>query len=160
MTAPSRKWWIAADPGVTGGAAILSDADDLVVVKSEVPLRGFAKAVDGLAFEKAMIEDLGGIPGDTPSTAFRLGTSFGIWQVQLYLVAEELLFVRPQKWQTRFARQFNERYCPRDRRERKSWIADCIRSRLPSVRKLITVDLADAVAMAWLLREGVLDDAE
>jgi len=122
----SKQSILAVDPGWTGACALVStDLKSVKTIKSHPSPTEFLQFTTGKDIVEAWEEEVGGMPGDTSHTAFKLGASYGIWQALLSCVCEEVLYVRPQTWQTRFARMMTNgetRYCPKDRAERKKWI--------------------------------------
>jgi hypothetical protein len=124
----SRQYILAVDPGWTGACALVStDLKEVKTLKSHPSPQQFLEFTTGKDIVEAWEEEVSGLPGDTPHTAFKLGASFGIWQTLLSCVCSEVLFIRPKTWQTRFCRMMTDgavRYCPKDRSERKKFIQE------------------------------------
>jgi len=143
-----KQYILAVDPGWTGACAIVStDLKDVTTMKSHPSPQKFLEVIQGKEIVEAWEEEVGGMPGDTPHTAFKLGASYGIWQSLLSCVAPEVLYVLPKPWQTRFARMMTDgkvRYCPKDRKERKEFIHQHVRR----VYSGCYLYAADAVAIA------------
>ena len=103
---------------------------------------------------RVFMEDVGGMAGDTPNTAFVLGKTVGFWEATLCASGlTEWTLVKPHLWQSRFARQFGDRWCPKDRKARKKYIHEKVNSVLPVP---VTLELADAAAIAWLASKELI----
>lgn len=148
---------IGIDPGVGGGMAILWPTGKVrIITYEEAQTTGFDAWTLLFSTEpKLVIEHVQGQAGDTPRTAFILGMTYGFWQAVISGTGkrEALTEIRPEIWQTRFARQFGERWCPRDRKARKKFIHDKMKEVFGSE---VTLAMADAVALAWLKSKGVI----
>jgi len=148
---------VGIDPGADGGAGIIYQGT-LVLLKScelEAPSEGLL----GMDLPKIHVwmEKVSGMQGDKPNTAFVLGDSNGIWRgASLFILKSTPVYVSPQIWQTRFARHHGDRWCPKERKERKTYIHERIKALFPGTK--ITKPLADAAAIAWLGWQGKLED--
>ena len=150
---------IGIDPGKTGGMVILWP--------EAAPGYKFTKvtyaAAEGMSYSlwetllgngaRVVMEDVGSVPNDRPSAAFALGSTVGFWTAVLAGAGVKPLLLRPEAWQVKFARAFGDRWCPSERPARKKYIAEKVRTKLAGG---ISVDLADAAALAWLLMEGIV----
>jgi hypothetical protein len=149
---------IGIDPGKTGGLVIIWPDETpykftkIAYAAAEGMTYGMWETVLGNSARVAM-EDVGSVPNDRPSAAFALGSTVGFWSAVLAGAGVKPGLIRPESWQVKFARAFGDRWCPSDRKERKKYIAEKVRTKLAGG---IPVDLADAAALAWLLMEGII----
>ena len=147
-------FYIGIDPGRTGGMAVITSRGVLETVKAKEIDEVMEEVLPSINIE-AWIEDVHGMAGDSPKTADILCRSAGQWKgFVLYALHTTPNFIAPQKWQTRFARCFGDRWCPSERKERKNYIWNKTKELFPNNK--ILKDLADAVAIAWLAKEGKL----
>jgi hypothetical protein len=148
--------FIGIDPGVHGGLAVI-ETGGLCRTYPYERMRTRRQVFSLVAYKTevtVVVEDVGGIAGDTPRTAFALGQTLGFWEGLLVHVYQlPWATVSPHLWQTRFARLCGDRWCPKDRTERKKYIHRNIKTLLAAdgVQGDVSLELADAVALAWLL---------
>lgn len=153
MSELKREFVLGIDPGMTGAAVLINrDMSKIYTIKSHPSPREFldwTMQINGDIVE-AYIEELSGRPGDTPTTAFALGTSYGIWQMFARSVFEDLQFIRPQVWQTRFVRSMTDgavRYLPNEYSKRKQYVWELVKE---SIQSSCFKYAADAVAIAYV----------
>jgi len=143
---------IGIDPGKHGGLAVLRQGTSTLTVTSipYVKATTFTYGYWTALFSceaPVIVEEVGGLPGDRAQVAFVLGHTNGFWAGVLSGAGIAPTFVAPQIWQTRFARQFGVRWCPPDYDDRKKFIQEKINTLIPAH---VSLDMADAVALAWL----------
>tara|TARA_Y100001963_G_scaffold149605_1_gene229351 strand:- start:86 stop:535 length:450 start_codon:yes stop_codon:yes gene_type:complete len=143
---------LGVDPGKKGGACVW-DGERALVCKYTTE-SDFLDLLETLGLEThAVVEDVpvGGFPGTTPPSSFKLGYNFGFHVGAIRAYNLPLTLVRPTKWQKGLGLRPKMGYS-----DRKRMLADVARRLYPEVYDLsgspakITQAVCDAVLiMDW-----------
>ncbi len=107
---------LGCDPGLTGAVALYDDALDLLVVKDAPTARiavgkskaravyvsaEYARIIRELSPDRAVIEKVGGIRGQSASASFNFGRGAGLLEGILAALEVPVDFVPPNLWKSR-----------------------------------------------------------
>tara|TARA_R110002012_G_scaffold296203_1_gene493401 strand:+ start:117 stop:566 length:450 start_codon:yes stop_codon:yes gene_type:complete len=146
MRRKRRKQYLAIDPGVKGGVAVL---DGTVMSAYKCPPT--VKEMADLLYEKtsrdtiAIIEAVHSFPGQGVASTFKFGNNFGQWQGILSAMAIPYIQVSPQKWMKMY------QPLPKIKGDRKRRLKEIALEYHPEIK--VTLDTADAIVMAYYLKE-------
>lgn len=148
-------FWIGADPGVSGGIAILSDSTTDVFKMPETE-RDLWDSLNGLRAQCiGLLEQLGATPRDketgqarqSPSSMLKMGRNYG--SLRMAFVAAGIPFeeVLPRKWQAEYGLLSKPNESKTDKKNRHKQKAQNL---FPSVK--VTHATADALLIAEYCR--------
>lgn len=146
MQRKRRKQYLAIDPGVKGGVAVLDGAS-----MSAYKCPPTVKEMADLLYEKtsrdtiAIIEAVHSFPGQGVASTFKFGNNFGQWQGILSAMAIPYIQVSPQKWMKMY------QPLPKIKSDRKRRLKEIALEYHPEIK--VTLDTADAIVMAYYLKE-------
>ena len=156
---------LGIDPGQTGGWAVIGATGKLIRSGDAPFIAGkwdicevdsILDSLDGTT-TKAIIEDVGGIPGQSASAAFSFGFGVGLWHMAIVNNGLSLETVRPQEWQKQYvtAKEVKSLTKPQ---KKKRYIIEA-EQRWPGFK--FTSGTADAALIAeWYRLKGALLIAE
>jgi len=93
----------------------------------------------------AIIEAVHSFPGQGVASTFKFGNNFGQWQGILSAMAVPYIQVSPQKWMKMF------QPLPKVKGDRKRRLKEIAKEYHPEIK--VTLDTADAIVMAYYLKE-------
>lgn len=129
--------YVAIDPGKNGAIA-----GEKAYSKCPCTIQEMREALELFSPDRVVLEQVGAMPHDAPSSAFAFGQNYGQWQALLAAAGIPCIEIRPQKWQKMLGFRL-----PKDKAERKKAIKLWIEKRLGCE---VALYAADAAAMKFL----------
>ena len=146
MRKGTNKQYLAIDPGIKGGVALL-DKNILEAYKCPKDVKGMASLISRISNRNtiAIIEAVHSFPGQGVASTFKFGNNYGQWQGILSALNIPYIQVSPQKWMKMF------QPLPKEKAERKRRLKEIAIEYHPEIK--VTLDTADAIVMAYYLKE-------
>ena len=146
MEEKGRKQYLAIDPGIKGGIALL-DKNILSAYKCPPSVKEMSDLLYEITSEDtiAILEHVHSFPNQGVSSTFKFGNNFGQWQGILTSMCIPYIEVSPQKWMKMF------QPLPKVKGDRKRKLKEIAIEYHPEIK--VTLDTADAIVMAYYLKE-------
>ena len=146
MSKNANRKYLAIDPGVIGGVALL-DRNILSAYKCTPTVKEMYRLLKTITSKNtiAIIEKVHSFPNQGVASTFKFGNNFGQWQGILASMDIPYIEVSPQKWMKMF------QPLPKDKGDRKRRLKEIAMEYHPEIK--VTLDTADAIVMAYYLKE-------
>ena len=146
MSKNANRKYLAIDPGVKGGVALL-DRNILSAYKCPPTVKEMSRLLKTITSKNtiAIIEKVHSFPNQGVASTFKFGNNFGQWQGILASMDIPYIEVSPQKWMKMF------QPLPKDKGDRKRRLKKIAMEYHPEIK--VTLDTADAIVMAYYLKE-------